>query len=57
MDHALPCIVCDKPLMNVFRGDVNQPSDGVAVTTHGNYGSRVWDSSRDTTLAAAAPAS
>lgn len=41
---ALPCIVCDKPLRNVFIEAGNQPRDGVCVQTRGNYGSAVWDS-------------
>lgn len=40
---ALPCIVCHKELNNVIEGADNQPNDGVACYTHGNYGSRVFD--------------
>jgi hypothetical protein len=36
-------VVCGKVLKNVFEDAQNQPSDGVACTTHGNYGSTVWD--------------
>lgn len=43
-EDALPCIVCRKELRNEMPGAENQPRDGVAATTHGNYGSRVWDS-------------
>jgi len=42
--EALPCIVCGNTLRNVFPDEVqNQPSDGVAFTSSGNYGSTVWD--------------
>lgn len=47
MSNALPCIICHKPLEKVYRGDQdvgNHPDDGVACTTHGNYGSTVFDS-------------
>ena len=43
-DMALPCIVCGKALRNVFDDAGNQPNDGVVLTTHGNYGSTVYDS-------------
>ena len=41
--EALPCVVCGKALRNAFEDAENQPSDGVACTTHGNYGSTVYD--------------
>ena len=37
-----PCIICGAPLTRVFM-DEGQPNDGVVCTTHGNYGSRVFD--------------
>jgi hypothetical protein len=40
---ALPCIVCGKHLVNVFEDAENQPADGLVITTHGNYGSTVFD--------------
>jgi hypothetical protein len=40
---ALPCIVCGKELTNVFAESNNQPEDGIAFTTHGHYGSTVFD--------------
>lgn len=42
--YALPCIVCGASLRNVWDDLHNQPEGGVAVTTHGNYGSTVYDS-------------
>lgn len=40
----LPCIVCDKPLENVMSDvDGNQPYGGTAFTSHGHYGSTVFD--------------
>jgi hypothetical protein len=41
--EALPCIICGIPLKNVWEEADNQPSDGVACTTNGNYGSTVYD--------------
>ncbi len=41
---ALPCIVCGAVLFNVYDGVTNQPNDGVACFTSGNYGSTVFDS-------------
>lgn len=42
---ALPCLKCGRELVNVFPNEVeNQPADGVAATTSGNYGSTVYDS-------------
>lgn len=44
-DDALPCIHCDKPLKNVDPEYVscNQPYEGTAFTTHGHYGSTIFD--------------
>ena len=42
---ALPCLKCGRELVNAFPNEVeNQPVDGVAATTSGNYGSTVFDS-------------
>lgn len=47
---ALPCIVCDKLLTNVFPDRLKedesqqQPKDGVVFISYGNYGSAVFDS-------------
>lgn len=38
-----PCIICGGPLERVGP-DEGQPNDGVVCTTHGNYGSRIFDS-------------
>ena len=43
-EYGLPCIVCKTPLRNALNDVDNQPEDGVAAQTHGNYGSTVWDS-------------
>lgn len=43
MTHALPCIICDKPLRNIATNGENQPSGGTEFTTHGHYGSTVFD--------------
>lgn len=46
---ALPCLGCGKPLASIFElplpesGFVNYPSDATIFTTHGNYGSTVFD--------------
>lgn len=42
-EPALPCIVCGRELRNVFDEADNQPNDGVVFTSHGNYGSTVFD--------------
>jgi hypothetical protein len=42
--HALPCIVCAKPLINVDQGADNQPYGGTEFTTLGHYGSTIHDS-------------
>jgi len=47
VNHALPCFKCNKPLRQVDR-DVtlpaeNQPYEGTAFTTHGHYGSTIFD--------------
>jgi hypothetical protein len=41
--EALPCIICGTSLKNVWQDAENQPNDGVACTTRGNYGSTVFD--------------
>ena len=41
---SLPCIVCEKPLQNVFGGSDNQPYCGTEFTTYGHYGSTIHDS-------------
>lgn len=41
--EALPCIVCGKRLVNVFEDAENQPHGGLAITTHGTYGSTIFD--------------
>jgi hypothetical protein len=41
--EALPCIICGTRLKNVWEDAENQPNDGVACTTRGNYGSTVYD--------------
>ena len=38
---ALPCIVCEKPLINVDMGDDNQPYVGTEFVTYGHYGSTI----------------
>lgn len=40
---ALPCIVCGKRLDGYFDGEQNHPGHGVACSTHGNYGSTIFD--------------
>lgn len=40
---AMPCIVCDRQLVNAVHGARNQPSEGVNFHTHGHYGSGVFD--------------
>ena len=40
-EFALPCIVCGKGLKNLY-GD-NLPDDGIVFSSHGNYGSQVFD--------------
>jgi hypothetical protein len=37
-----PCLICGKVLYREMD-DEGQPRDGVVCTTHGNYGSRVFD--------------
>lgn len=41
--HTLPCFVCGENLQSAAPGVVNQPLDGLAFTTHGHYGSGVYD--------------
>jgi hypothetical protein len=40
---ALPCIICNKQLFNVFEDAVNQPADAIGCISYGNYGSIVFD--------------
>lgn len=45
---TLPCIICGKTLEPALRNvrdriDANQPKDGTVFSSHGNYGSTVWD--------------
>lgn len=45
---TLPCVVCDKELEPVFKGAsnhpiTNQPYAGTIFTSHGQYGSTVFD--------------
>lgn len=39
----LPCFVCGSQLENIAEGDGNQPMRGTEFTTHGHYGSTVFD--------------
>lgn len=41
--HSLPCIKCEKPLINVDEGCDNAPYVGTEFTTLGHYGSTVHD--------------
>lgn len=41
--EGLPCVVCGKPLLNVFDDLDNQPSEGLAFSSHGHYGSTAFD--------------
>ena|SRR5215831_12482047 len=41
--HALPCIKCGKPLINVDEGSENQPYCGTEFVSTGHYGSTIWD--------------
>lgn len=41
--YALPCVVCEKELLNVDEASTNQPSEGLAFITHGHYGGTVFD--------------
>ncbi len=44
MEASLPCIACGAALRPVtVPMEVNQPYGGVAFTSPGHYGSRVWD--------------
>ena len=42
-EKALPCIVCGRELDNVFSESENQPNNGLAFSSHGHYGSTVFD--------------
>lgn len=42
--NPLPCIICGKQLEPVMRdNDCNQPYGGTSFTSHGHYGSTVFD--------------
>jgi len=49
-DNPVPCIICGKELSHAFGRFhdepeiTNQPNDGVACVSYGNYGSTVFDS-------------
>lgn len=43
MVDALPCLVCGAQLQRVIDNSEVQPSDGVMLSTYGNYGSTVFD--------------
>lgn len=52
---TLPCIVCGKALESALpsvgsRTEVNQPNDGTTFSSHGHYGSTVWDPMTGTDL-------
>jgi len=47
---ALPCIKCNKPLINVDEGEDNQPYVGTEFTTYGHYGSTIHDELGDNPL-------
>lgn len=41
---ALPCIACGNELVNVdAEVETNQPYNGTAFTSHGHYGSTIYD--------------
>lgn len=41
--HALPCLKCGKPLVNVFEDSENQPYGGTEFVAYGHYGSTIHD--------------
>ena len=41
--NPLPCFKCDKQLDPSVSGVMNQPYDGTVFTSHGQYGSTVFD--------------
>lgn len=43
MIESLPCLVCGVKLLRVTDAAEGQPDDGVMLTTHGNYGSTIFD--------------
>ena len=45
----IPCIICGKQLRN-FDEDGNQPMTGTSFTSHGHYGSTLFDSMDGTYL-------
>lgn len=44
MVESFPCLICGKSLERVIPEYEAQPYEGVSCSTHGNYGSRVFDS-------------
>ncbi len=42
-ENTFPCIICGKPLRRVMPMTPAQPANGVMCSTHGNYGSTVFD--------------
>lgn len=40
---ALPCIICHRPLENVYGEANNQPYGGLAFQSYGHYGTAVFD--------------
>lgn len=41
--ETVPCIVCNRALLNVVEDADNQPEDGTALWTWGHYGSTAFD--------------
>lgn len=50
MSDSTPCIVCGRTLSRATDDYEAQPDDGVMFSTHGNYGSTVFDPMNGTTL-------
>lgn len=42
-EYGLKCVVCERTLRNVDSDAENQPYDGTTFTSHGHYGSTVFD--------------
>ena len=40
---SLPCLVCGKALERAVPQEQNHPNDAIVCTSHGNYGSGVFD--------------
>ncbi len=40
---ALPCVKCNKPLINCDEGSDNQPYAGTEFISYGHYGSTIYD--------------